>query len=188
MDGVMAHWSKRFEEKIVELYPHIHFPFVEDNASWDMTAGLDEEGLAAVNFVMELPGFYAELEPIEGMADALRDMVAEGHVVHICTSPYVTNPTCASDKLDWLEKHVGPGWAHRAVITSDKTLVRGDILIDDRPEIVGTYSPLWRHVVFHAPYNRHISDHRDRLTEWANWRDVVYLKTIEAPTNERVSL
>jgi hypothetical protein len=44
---------------------------------------------------------------------------------------------------------------HQAVIlTRDKTLVRGDVLVDDKPEIGGLATPHWRHLLYDQPYNR----------------------------------
>jgi len=94
-------------------------------------------------------------------------MVKAGHDVRIVTSPWVSNPTCASDKLNWVVKHYGSHWGPRVIITADKTLVRGDILIDDKPEIHGAAEPEWEHVIFDQPYNRDID--KKRITDWSIW-------------------
>jgi len=47
----------------------------------------------------------------------------------------------------------GPSWVDRIVLAKDKTLVRGDVLIDDKPEVTGSLCPSWEHLVFEAPYN-----------------------------------
>lgn len=172
-DGVLADWNAKFEQRIVEFAPHIDFPFLKDNANWDMSVGLDAEGRAAIETVMSMPGFYADIDPFPGVSQALNEMGAAGHTVFICTSPYISNPTCASDKLAWLDQHIGRGWAKRAIITSDKTIVHGDILIDDRPDITGDVTPSWEHVIFTAPYNRQVKDARRRLNTLANWKDLL---------------
>ena len=51
-------------------------------------------------------------------------------------------------------------------MTSDKTVVRGDVLIDDKPAITGAHHPVWKQLLFEAPYNRHVTD-RPRLTKWS---------------------
>ncbi|MGM0931630.1 MAG: 5' nucleotidase, NT5C type [Actinomycetota bacterium] len=38
----------------------------------------------------------------------------------------------------------------------DKSLVRGGILIDDKPEINGAHVPARKHLMFDQDYNRHI--------------------------------
>merc|ERR1711924_319884 len=60
-----------------------------------------------------------------------------------------------------------------AGLPSDKTLVRGDLLIDDKPRVGGQERlPSWEHVVFDAPYNRDTA-HKLRLGDWAGWRGVM---------------
>ena len=39
---------------------------------------------------------------------------------------------------------------------ADKTLVRGDVLIDDKPHVTGSNAPTWQHLLYDAPYNRDI--------------------------------
>lgn len=39
--------------------------------------------------------------------------------------------------MEWIKLHLGPAWMKQAVIAHDKTMVQGDILIDDRPSIKG---------------------------------------------------
>jgi 5'-nucleotidase len=120
---------------------------------------------------MDRPGFYAELEPVEGAAAALHEMVEAGYDVAICTSPWLSNPTCVQDKLDWAELHIGAGWADKTIITKDKTRVRGHILIDDKPTVTGAVAPEWRHVFFTQAYNAALQG--PRISTWAEWRGVV---------------
>jgi 5'-nucleotidase len=56
------------------------------------------------------------------------------------------------------------------IVTRDKTLVYGDVLVDDNPAIVGAHTPAWTHVVYDQPYNRTIDG--PRMT-WTDWRDVL---------------
>ncbi|MCT7149596.1 hypothetical protein M1196_23400, partial [Salmonella enterica subsp. enterica serovar Oranienburg] len=62
------------------------------------------------------------------------------------------------------------------IITTDKTLVRGDILIDDKPVISGelpeystgtNHARSWEHVIFDQSYNRHITNRR-RILDWGD--------------------
>lgn len=94
-------------------------------------------------------------------------MVAKGFQVLFCTSPVLTSAVCPSEKFEWIRKHFGPGWVGRIVITSDKTIVRGDVLIDDKPKIVGGQTPAWKQLIFDAPYNRHVPGLR--MTSWKDW-------------------
>jgi 5'-nucleotidase len=176
-DEVLYHWNPTFHEDARREYPHINFPFLTQNVSWSLTDGLDEEGVEAVAALMNAPGFYRRLKPIEGAKEALEEMDAEGIHVFIATSPMITNPTCASDKHFSLERDFGHKWAKRAIITEDKTVLDLDFLFDDKPEITGFNTqegrrPSWEHILFDQPYNRHVNTPL-RITHWGEWRDVL---------------
>lgn len=175
-DGVLADWQTNFDGRFREFFPHINAPFLTNNNSWYMTRGLDQEGIDAVQHVMELPNFYADLQPTPGAAEVLNEILDSGDEVFICTTPYVSNPTCASDKIAWAEKHIGKGWGKRMILTSDKTAVRGDILIDDRPEIHGAFTPSWEHVLFSQPYNLTADDGRRRIDSLYQWKELVHAR------------
>ncbi len=117
------------------------------------------------------PGFYARLQPIPGAKKALREIRDAGHDVWIVTSPWVSNPTCASDKLYWVAKKYGSHWASRVILTKDTTLVDGDYLINDKPEIKGSREPSWEHVLFDQPYNRDVP--KRRISNWGMWRSIL---------------
>lgn len=126
----------------------------------------------AIAWVMDRPGFYASLEPIEGVREAMNEMLDEGYDVAICTAPWKTNPTCVQDKLEWVDRYLGHRWRERMVISRDKTRVRGDLLIDDKPEIKGLHEPLWKQAYFTQPYNAMLTD-KPHLDRWADWRDLL---------------
>lgn len=43
----------------------------------------------------------------------------------------------ACPQYAWVEKHLGHDFLEQVILTRDKTLVTGDILIDDKPDILG---------------------------------------------------
>lgn len=119
------------------------------------------------------PSFFRKLNPIEGAFKALNEMESEGINVFIVSSPAIGNATCHSDKSAWLWEWFGERWSRKLVLTKDKTIVRGDVLIDDRPKVVGAMKPTWTHVLFRQPHNEHIDDGRLHLDGWENWREVL---------------
>lgn len=108
--------------------------------------------------------FFSRLPLIEGAHEGIHTL-ARHHEVFICTSPLTSNPTCTGDKLIWVEKNLGREWVARMIIAKDKTAVRGDVLLDDRPEVLGNLKPSWEHLVFGQPYNRHCVN---RVDNWSH--------------------
>jgi 5'-nucleotidase len=174
MDGVIADWGQAFNDSIALFGDDAAgIPRHEQQTTFDLHAGRTERERAIIGAVMVEPGFYSRLKPIPGAKQALNAMDKAGHDVRICTSPWVANPTCASDKLNWVAAHYGAHWASRVIITTDKTLVYGDYLVDDKPEVKGSLDPSWEHVIFTQPYNVGIADHRRRLNVWSEWAEVL---------------
>lgn len=44
---------------------------------------------------------------------------------------------CVYVQYAWVEKHLGHEFLEQVILTRDKTLITGDILIDDKPDILG---------------------------------------------------
>lgn len=88
----------------------------------------------------------------------MKELLALGMDVRICTSPLSQFENCVAEKYLWVEKHLGREATNRLILTKDKTLVHGNLLIDDKPLIQGAVKPRWKHVLFDAPYNRGVAD------------------------------
>ena len=110
---------------------------------------------------------------MDGGKEALTEMKEKGHIVFLCTSPLTEYTNCILEKYQWVDEHLGFDWTKKIIITKDKTLVRGDYLIDDNPNPKGALAPAWEHIIYDFPYNREIKDKR-RLT-WENWKEVLKL-------------
>jgi 5'-nucleotidase len=112
------------------------------------------------------------LDPIPNALESLVKMQEKGHQVYICTSPLSESASCYTEKYEWVLKHLGKDWARRLIITKDKTLVYGDILIDDKPEIKGLVKPSWEHILYTQPYNQNVN-HKRRLTWQEDWESIL---------------
>merc|ERR1739848_629309 len=98
----------------------------------------------------------------------VKKMEQVGFQIWFCTSPLLGNPTCCQEKLEWIQEHFGEEYVKRVLLCQDKTMVRGDILIDDRPNITGLHHPTWQQCIFDAPYNQARTD-IPRMIEWSDW-------------------
>lgn len=108
MDGVIADWGLAYDESLDRLGEEAtKIPRHRNQNTFDLHAGRTEHERILIDSVMIEPGFYSRLQPIQGAKSALKQMLKTGHDVRIVTSPWVSNPTCASDKLNWIVKHYG---------------------------------------------------------------------------------
>lgn len=171
MDGVLADFEQGFIDAWRAAYPEItpvslaerrHFHLLDD-----YPPDLREPGRA----LYTTPGFIRNLPPVKGAVQAFHELLQLDLDVRICTSPLRHYENNVLEKYEWVERHLGRAATERLIVTRDKTLVRGDLLVDDRPTIAGAMTPTWRHIVFDAAYNRSVAD-KPRM-QWHNWRSVL---------------
>jgi 5'(3')-deoxyribonucleotidase len=78
-------------------------------------------------------GFFADLEPINGATGSVKQLISDPRFeVYILTAPSYLNPMCYTEKRVWIEKHFGVEFTKNLIISYNKALLMGDILIDDR--------------------------------------------------------
>ncbi|WDP93177.1 MAG: hypothetical protein HUN04_06025 [Desulfobacter sp.] len=76
------------------------------------------------------PDFFLSLEPMPGAIEAVNRLRSMADV-YILTAPSVRNPLCYTEKRLWIEKQFDLELCHRLIISPNKALLKGDILIDD---------------------------------------------------------
>lgn len=131
--------------------------------------------------VYESPGFFLDLEPIPGALEAMHEMHAMHDTeVFICTSPLLKYEHCVGEKFSWVDKYLGPQFVERIILTRDKTVVLGDLLIDDKDTILGQEeTPAWEHILFTCCHNQHLAlpPAKRRLLSWSDdWREIIESK------------
>ena len=174
LDGVEADWDGYLDSQL-DLVPELHdFPRQPDRG-WNDFAKSDPRHKKAVYKILEHPEFYGSLKPIPGAIETVDEMRADGHDVIFVSSPWESNPMGYQAKADWLAKHYG-SWARKnLILTSDKTIIYADVLVDDKPVIKGRLTdPAWERVFFDQPYNRGLEG--PRIMNWTDgsWKDVLH--------------
>jgi 5'-nucleotidase len=169
-DNVLADFEAGFRQAWIACHPEI--PPVEEaeRKSFQVREDYPSDLRPAVDAILQSRGFYRNLPLMRGARQAVTDLLAEGFDIYICTSPLTQYQNCVLEKYEWVEEYLGSEFTKRVILTRDKTLVRGDVLIDDKPVIGGISTPQWRHVLFDQPYNRHLPGPR---IHWEHWREVL---------------
>ena len=113
--------------------------------------------------------FWATVEPMPGAETVLRRLINEGHEVYVVTaSTYQT----IKQKMDDLLFRWFPflDWDH-VIVTKNKQMINGDVLIDDGPHNLngGTY----RKILFDRPHNRSFDEKSAGAVRVYDW-DGVY--------------
>lgn len=80
-------------------------------------------------------GFFLNLKPVNNAIETvflIHD--SEEYTPYILTAPSTRNPFSYTEKRVWVEKYFGTDFVERLIICSNKSLLKGDVLIDDNIE------------------------------------------------------
>lgn len=81
-----------------------------------------------------IPHIFRNLQPIESAVTAVQKLLNSNkyEIYFLSTAPW-NNPSAWTDKRLWLEEQFGDVVNRKLILTHRKDLIKGDILIDDRP-------------------------------------------------------
>lgn len=169
MDGVLADFDGQIANIWQKMYPNIPFIDIKTRKTFYLAHSMPQEYQNMIEEIYLKKGFFLSLPKVLGGKEALEYMIKQGHTVAICTAPLIEYHNCVSEKLAWIEKNLGKKFISKTIITRDKTLARGDVLIDDKPNIKGALVPAWEHIVFdnNRAYNQ---GQNKRYLNWQNFR------------------
>ena len=106
-----------------------------DNVLVDFQSGIDslsdEERGAYKDNIDNVPGIFSKMQPLNGAIEGYKKLTGHFDVYILSTAPW-NNPSAWSDKLLWVQKHLGDIAYKRLILSSNKNLNAGDYLIDDR--------------------------------------------------------
>ena len=80
----------------------------------------------------EVPGIFSLMDPMPGAIDAVHRLAAKYDVYILSTAPW-KNPSAWADKVAWVTKYLDDVLHKRIILSHHKNLLKGDYLIDDRP-------------------------------------------------------
>ncbi len=184
MDEVLVDWEKGFALRFKEKFPHLEYKSVEEREHWWLPNNYSEDIREAIGHIAFEEEFFLNLHPKEGALEAVKWVFDQGFGMAICTSPLWTRDAkiisrCIAEKILWIDKYFGeltplfnPESKLQITMTHDKTLVHGDILIDDRPEITGKCQPTWEHLLFDNGHKFNDGCLQERIN-WTNYQSVI---------------
>lgn len=101
-----------------------------DGVLCDFAGAFKKESSDTVKFPQSRWGFFTNLEPIPNGIYITKQLM-NVYDVYILTRPSYMNPLCYTEKRIWIEKYFGLEFCKKIIICSDKSMVKGDYLVDD---------------------------------------------------------
>lgn len=138
---------------------------------WEMTKSYPDLTPAQVYAPLYDEDFWKTVKPIDGAAEMLERLIEDGHEIYIVTtSNYITLKTKMNDVL--FKYYPFLEWGN-VIVTANKQMIRGDVLIDDGPHnlINGDYEK----ILFDAPHNKQFKEQLYGISRAHNWREVYSL-------------
>ncbi len=153
-DGVLADFDARAQEVCAQNGWHLDFGHPSERQKRFLTDHvIDKHHRNQLRKHIDFTPYFADLPVIEGALQGMKelDRVAE---VWICSKPLDNNTSCASDKVAWVKRHL-PKFHGRLILAGDKSLVQGDVLLDDAPKPKWFERATWQPLVYTQPFNSH---------------------------------
>src|SRR3989338_7794309 len=157
LDGPLADLEGEFLKRWRQKFPSEFFVPFEKRKNFFLREDYPEKLREKTDAVLREKGFFADLPVVPGGPETIQALHVTGYTIIICTSDIFANKTGLADKRMWVQKHFGDDMAKAMIFTRDKTLIRADYLIDDKPVIQGALEPAWEYVIFDQPFNRETS-------------------------------
>ncbi len=179
-DGVLEDLSQKWVTYLNEKYgTSVRY---EDLTEWDMTAAFPSLTRDQVYEIDRDEEFYSRLEPIPGAVEAVGRLLEDGHELYVVTTtPYqVVKP-----KMERAIFRFFPCFTWKnIIITANKHLIRGDVLIDDGVHnlVGGDY----RKILVTAPYNRNFDAEANGMIRVGSW-DEIYRAVSAMAADEKES-
>ena len=79
----------------------------------------------------DVPGIFSKMMPMAGAVEAFATLASVFDAYILSTAPWL-NTTGWSDKVHWVQQHLGDAAYKRLILTHNKNLNRRDFLVDDR--------------------------------------------------------
>lgn len=153
----LYHYNRDYQDNLTE----------EQITSWNWDEFVKPACGKRIYRYLNRPGFFADLEPIEGCVQSLQRLSEVCEPVVVTASP----KEACKDKMRWVEKHLPMVPRGNIVITYRKDLVAGDFMFDDAPRNLRNH-PGTR-IMLDYPFNRDFHDCH-RVYSWHEAEALIY--------------
>ena len=132
-------------------------------------AFIKQRAITGLDYPQSLPGFFENLEPLPFAIEAVNKIRHNPLFdVYILTAPSVKNPLSYTGKRLCIEKYFDYNFCEKLIISPNKSLLKGDLLIDDNKN--GKGQDKFEGNLIHFGYEK-----------YKNWNDVMkYIYAIES--------
>lgn len=172
MDGPLANFDKAFYDFVRRSRFTLELDGLDDprrQRFMTQNMPIDSERQYARRHV-DSTRWFLELPVTDGALDGV-PILMEHFDVWVCTKPLEANVNCRDDKARWLRLWF-PQLEPKLIIAPTKSMVHGDILLDDAPKFDCMEIATWEPVLFPDVFNVQPGCGWEHLPRWT-WGDPV---------------
>ena len=140
---------------------------VEDIKSWGLEVYVKPECGTEIYRYLKLPYLYDNVQPIDGALSSVQWLRHRGYDVVFVTSGIHEGKAKWLDRYGFLLSRLDYQYAPDLVFAHDKSLIKGDIMIDDNVKNLHTFQG--KSILFGQPWN----DDNNGYFRAYNWPDVI---------------
>lgn len=143
--------------------------YYDEITEWNMLnvfSGLTPEQIYAP---LSTAKFWDTVEPRQDAQMSVKLLQSQGHEVYICTASYYD--TLKAKYEHFIRKQFWfIDWNH-IIITQNKSMIIGDVLIDDKPSNLENFNG--KRILYTAPHNQSYLAFKNDVLRCDNWQDVM---------------
>lgn len=107
-----------------------------------------------IQYPQSIEGFFDSMPAFDGAIEIIKELISsEKYDVYFLTAPSVENHLSYTEKRTCIEKHFGIKACKNLIISNDKSLSIGDILVDDCDSGRGQEFFLGKHIIYRDNWN-----------------------------------
>lgn|SRR5574343_271562 len=155
MDGVIANCLDYWLEKYNKDYDDDLKP--EDIVSYNTHKYVKPEcGLKIYDYILE-EGFFLNATCLQEDIDELRRLHDSDIDVHFATKAPFNSKYVMREKCQWVDKHFPFIGSNKIIFLQNKSLLRGDFLIEDCPDNLVDFKGI--KILYTRPWNQYVDDY-----------------------------
>lgn len=162
IEGLLCVWTEYLNERYGLAVTE------RDVCDWDLSLAYPSLTRRQVYEVLYEDALWERIKPLPEAPEYMQKLLDDGHDIYIVTS---SNYPTLKTKMDKVLFKYFPfiNWNH-VIITSNKQMVKGDVLVDDGPHnlVGGDYLK----IMMDAPHNRGFDGDRHGIRRVKAWADV----------------
>ena len=139
-----------------------------DVHAWDMRKAYPGLTLEEIFSALDEDEFWDTVPPIDGAAEVLDKWMKQGHQVYIVTATPYGSVRAKMERV--LFRHFPFISWKQVIITSNKQLLKGDVMVDDGYHnlVGGNY----KKILVDAPYNQEFDETEESMIRVRDWKEI----------------